>query len=101
MKPVVQTQESFDSVSAATNQKQPVAVIQAPVAFSGRRQRATRPAATKVRPATTANAAISHGSGSWWLVKTSATAAAASATANAGRDAEPQHPHRRLTQAAS
>ena len=52
-----------------------------PVAFSGLRQRATRPASTNESPAVAANTATSHGLSSWELVKTSAIAMDASTSA--------------------
>ncbi len=63
------------------NQRYPVAASQAPVAFSGRRQSATRPAPTNVNPAVIAKPAVSHGWVSWLLEATSAAAATASAIA--------------------
>jgi len=73
-KPSENTQASFAVVSAPASQAKPVASSRIPVRFAGRRQVATRPLRTKLRPAVTAIAPSATLSSVWSLTAISQTA---------------------------
>ena len=72
-----------------------MAASQAPVAFSGRRQSATRPAATKVSPAVIAKAAVSHGLAVVVAREDERDGDDRLDERDGAREPEPQRPHRR------